>query len=118
MAQRLARKNCPKCSIEVKPDKTYLEYLGISDEEAEKITFKKGQGCGLCNGTGYKGRVALFEIMPISQSLEKMIIEGASAIEIQEQAIKEGMRTLRQEAIRYMKKGILSAEQVLACTTE
>lgn len=116
MAQRLLRKICTYCKKEIKPDPEYLEIIGMSTEDAEKIKFYKGEGCPHCNQTGFKGRIAAFEVMPITASLEKMIIEGASAMEIAEQASKEGMRTLRQEAIRYMIDGITTIEQVITET--
>ncbi|RKZ30221.1 type IV-A pilus assembly ATPase PilB [bacterium] len=116
MAQRLVRKICPNCKVEMKPEPEYLEIIGMSSEDAEKITFYKGEGCPMCNGSGYKGRIACFEIMPISRELKKMILAGAASLELTEQAAKEGMRTLRQEAIRYMIDGITTIEQVITET--
>ncbi len=116
MAQRLLRKICPYCKVPYEPEPEILEIVGIPPEEAKNITFYKGAGCSECGGTGMKGRTAVFEVMPISRTLEKMIIEGASALELQEQAIKEGMLTLRQEAINKLKAGIVPIEQVIAET--
>lgn len=116
MAQRLLRKICPYCKKEIDPDPEYLEIIGMSEEDAEKITFYQGEGCSTCNNTGHKGRTAVFEVMPINANLEKMIIDGASALELGETAAKEGMRTLRQEAIRYMINGDVDIEQVITET--
>ena len=116
MAQRLLRKICPFCKEEYQPPSEELELLGISEEDAKQITFYKGKGCNECGGTGNKGRTALFEVMPISHPLQRMITEGATALEIQEQAIKEGMLTLRHEGIDRIKQGIVSVEQVIAET--
>ncbi len=116
MAQRLLRTVCPYCKKEERPDPEYLEIIGMSEEDAEKITFYKGEGCSTCNNTGHKGRVAVFEVMPVTASLEKLIIDGASALELGEAAAKIGMRTLRQEAIRHMIEGRVDIEQVITET--
>ena len=116
MAQRLLRRVCTYCKEEVDPDPEYLEIIGMSSEDAEEVTFYEGRGCPKCHGTGYKGRIAVFEVMPISANLEKLIIEGASALELAEAAAKEGLRTLRQEAIRFMIEGITTMEQVVTET--
>ncbi len=116
MAQRLLRRVCPFCKHEVEPDPEILEIVGMSSEDAKKVTFYEGEGCPQCHGTGYKGRIAIFEVMEISAKIEKMITEGASSFEIGEQAAKEGMRTLRQEAIRYAVEGVTSLEQVVTET--
>ncbi len=117
MAQRLIRTVCAACKKPAKIAPDMLEYLGMSQEEADKYTFYEGEGCDICNGSGNKGRRALFEIMPVSRVLEKLILEGASSLEIEEQALKEGMRTLRQEAIIALKEGKTTVEQVLTETS-
>jgi len=116
MAQRLLRRVCKYCKREIEPDPEYLEIIGMSTEDAHKIKFYAGEGCPECGGTGYKGRVAIFEVMPISSKLEKLIMDGASALELGEEASKLGMRTLRQEAIRHMIDGVTSIEQVITET--
>ncbi len=116
MAQRLLRCVCKYCKHEIEPDPDMLEIIGMSTEDAKKVTFYEGEGCPKCHGTGCKGRTAVFEVLPITAKMEKMIIEGASSLEIGELAAKEGMRTLRQEAIRYMVEGITSLEQVITET--
>jgi type IV pilus assembly protein PilB len=118
LAQRLLRKICKACKAPTEISQDYLDYIGITPEEAKKHTFYSGKGCDVCNGTGYKGRRAVFEIMDISRVVEKLIMEGASSIELEEIAMKEGMRTLRQEAIRYFLEGITSIEQVLSETSD
>ncbi len=116
MAQRLLRTICPRCKREIEPNPEYLEIIGMSTEDAAKIKFYEGEGCSYCNNTGNKGRRAVFEVMPITAKLEKMIIDGAGGLEIGEQAAKDGMRSLRQEAIRYMIDGIVSMQQVITET--
>ncbi len=104
IAQRLIRKVCPNCKHPAEIEQEFMDFLGITKEDAKKYTFYEGAGCDVCNGTGYKGRRALFEIMPVTKIVEKMILEGASALELEEQSVKEGMRSLRQEAIKCLKK--------------
>lgn len=116
MAQRLLRKVCPYCKQEVQPEPEYLEIIGMSQDDADKIKFYKGEGCSYCNDTGHKGRIAVFEVMAISASIEKLIIDGAGGLELSEAAAKEGMRSLRQEAIRHMIEGIVDLEQVITET--
>ncbi|MFP4459338.1 MAG: type IV-A pilus assembly ATPase PilB [Candidatus Zixiibacteriota bacterium] len=118
MAQRLIRRVCEACKKPSEIEEEYRKYLRISKEEADEMTVYEGKGCDVCNGTGYKGRQGLYEIMPISHVIEKLIMEGASALEIAEQALKEGMRTLRQEAIMVMQKGKTTLEQVLSQTAD
>ncbi|GBD32247.1 MAG: type IV-A pilus assembly ATPase PilB [Gemmatimonadales bacterium] len=113
VAQRLVRRICSECKQEHKYSEEELEALGLTPEEASKITFYKGAGCASCNGTGYKGRAGLYEVMALSPELRRMILRGASAAELKEQAIKEGMLTLRMDGIEKIKKGITTLEEVV-----
>ncbi|GIX08154.1 MAG: type IV-A pilus assembly ATPase PilB [Candidatus Poribacteria bacterium] len=113
VAQRLVRRICSDCKQEHKYSEEELEALGLTPEEASKITFYKGAGCASCNGTGYKGRAGLYEVMALSPELRRMILRGASAAELKEQAIKEGMLTLRMDGIEKIKKGITTLEEVV-----
>lgn len=113
VAQRLVRRICSDCKQEYKYSEEELEALGLTPEEASKITFYKGAGCASCNGTGYKGRAGLYEVMALSPELRRMILRGASAAELKEQAIKEGMLTLRMDGIEKIKKGITTLEEVV-----
>ncbi len=119
VAQRLLRRICKKCKVEYEPPEDQLEILGIDMDEVKKkgLKFYKGEGCPTCNGKGLKGRIAIFEAMPITAELQKLIIEGGSALEIEETASQQGMRTLRQEAIDRMFEGIVPIEQVVTETT-
>lgn len=118
VAQRLVRKICKDCREEYMPEPEKLEILGIDmDEIKEKgYRFYRGRGCPTCNNSGYKGRIAVFEVMPITKEIQKLIIEGASAIEIEEMAAKQGMRSLRQEAISRMLEGVTTIDQVITET--
>lgn len=116
VAQRLVRKICTKCKVEYTPDDELLEQLNI--DPAKKPRFFKGAGCVACNGTGYSGRTAIFELLAISREIRKMILRNASTIEIQDQAEKDGMKTLRKAGIEMALRGETTVEQVIAVTTE
>ena len=111
MAQRLVRKLCQKCKQQEKVHPEALRELGITSDEVFDI-YKAG-GCPACSNTGYSGRTGLYEVMPISDTLREMILNRASAAEIKEQAVREGMDSLRNDGIWKIKKGITSLEEVL-----
>ncbi|MDD5773168.1 MAG: type IV-A pilus assembly ATPase PilB [bacterium] len=118
LAQRLIRKICPECKEEVKfPEKALLD-LGITAEEIKNTVFYKGRGkdCPNCNGRGYRGRLAIYEVMPISEEIKELILNKASAIEIRDLAKKQGMNTLRDSALIKFKKGMTSIEEVVRVT--
>ncbi|OQX92583.1 MAG: type IV-A pilus assembly ATPase PilB [candidate division Zixibacteria bacterium 4484_95] len=114
MAQRMVKKICSYCKKEEKITPEIMDMLQLSSEQLKDIKIFKGTGCNECNGTGYQGRTGIFEVMPISSTIEKMIVGGASTAEIRHQAIKEGMLTLRMAAIEKLKQGLTSVEQVIA----
>jgi len=96
LAQRLARKICQQCKEEEKFPPQALTKVGYSDEEVKAIKCFKGKGCSACSNSGYKGRIALYEVMPISDELRELVLEGASANEVKKTAIRLGMNTLRR----------------------
>jgi type IV pilus assembly protein PilB len=113
-AQRLIRrlcKNCSEATTEV-PAQTLVE-IGFSPEEASATTVFKGKGCGMCNGTGYKGRVGLYEVMEMNEGIRELVLVGASSVEIRKKAIEDGMITLRGSGIEKIKQGITTVEEVL-----
>lgn len=116
LAQRLARRICPKCKEEVKVPAKALIDLGIPEEELDGIHVYKGRGCDNCLGTGYKGRIALYEVMPVGDEIKELILIGASANEIKKEAIRLGMLSLRQSGILRMKEGITTIEEVIRTT--
>jgi len=119
LAQRLARKICNNCKTEDKVSEKALLGLGFTEEEvAQGIKVFKGKGCPTCNNTGYKGRIALYEVMPISDELKELILEGASALELKNTAIRLGMKTLRRSGLNKIKQGVTSIEEVLRVTFE
>ena len=113
VAQRLVRRICKDCKAEYQYSPEEVKALSINPKEFQGVTFCKGAGCDTCGGTGYKGRAGLYEVMALSPELRRMILRGASASDLQEQAIKEGMLTLRMDGVVKMKKGITTLEEVV-----
>jgi len=118
VAQRLVRKLCPKCKVTHNITPAALVDIGFAQEEAEKITVYKANGCSACNNTGYKGRTGLFEVMEISGTIRDIILAKKSPKEIKKEAIKEGMITLRQSGLIKIAKGVTSIEEVLRETVK
>ncbi len=116
IAQRLVRKICQKCKVEYTPEHELIEQLGLDKKPG--IKFYKGEGCVTCNGAGYSGRIGLYEMLNISRDIRKMILRKASTMDIQDQAKKEGMSTLRDAGIEKVTAGLTTIEQVIAVTTE
>jgi len=116
LAQRLGRRICPKCKEEVKVPPQALLDVGVPEEDIPNIRLYKGRGCECCLGTGYKGRIAFYEVMPVGEEIRELILVGASASEIKREAMRLGMMTLRQSAIMRMKEGITTIEEVIRCT--
>jgi type IV pilus assembly protein PilB len=115
-SQRLIRKVCTDCKEEEKIPVPALIRLGFSEEEAETIKCYKGKGCPACNGSGNRGRIALYEVMPLKDELKELILEGASADELKKTAIRLGMKTLRMSGLAKIKNGITSVEEVVRIT--
>jgi|WetSurSiteA1Bulk_404760.scaffolds.fasta_scaffold14811_1 type IV pilus assembly protein PilB len=112
-AQRLIRKICQECKVEVKTPLQALTSAGFAQEEAKTIRTYKGEGCKTCNGTGYKGRIGMYEVMEIGEDIQELILVGASAREIRRKAVEEGMLTLRQSGLAKIKAGATTLEEVL-----
>lgn len=112
-AQRLIRRICKDCKEEVHVPVEGLIETGFSPEEAETVKIYKGKGCQTCNGTGYKGRVGLYEVMEITDELRELIIIGASAIELRRKAVELGMITLRESGLYKLREGITTIEEVV-----
>jgi type IV pilus assembly protein PilB len=113
VAQRLVRRICKECKQEYKYSPEELKALAITQKEFEGITCYKGAGCDACTGSGYKGRAGLYEVMALSPELRRMILRGCSTAELQQQAVSEGMLTLRTDGIVKIKKGITTLEEVV-----
>jgi type IV pilus assembly protein PilB len=111
-AQRLVRRVCKDC----KEPATYTEEFFVANNikpEDRKLTFYKGKGCNTCNGTGYKGRAGLYEVMAMSTDLRRLIMRGASSDELRDQGLVEGMLTLRMDGILKASRGATSLEEVI-----
>jgi len=117
VAQRLARKVCQNCKTEdheTLPDT--LIQMGMAPEVASSMVCFRGTGCPICGNTGYKGRVALYEVMTVDEVIKEMILMGASSAEIKKEAINRGMKTLRQSGLTKLEEGVTSASEVLRTT--
>lgn len=117
MAQRLVRRLCDNCKVAYKPQQELLDRLGISKEEAKKITFYEPRGCDECLQTGYRGRLAIFEIMQMTEEVARLTTERADATVIRKAAIADGMTLLVQDGVRKIKEGLTSVEEVLSVAT-
>jgi type IV pilus assembly protein PilB len=120
VAQRLVRRICKDCKAEHKYSDPELSALGTGTdlEGLRKLTFMKGAGCDTCSGTGYKGRAGLYEVMALSPELRRMILRGASVAEIRDQAVTEGMLTLRMDGMKKIERGVTTLEEVVKETAE
>jgi type IV pilus assembly protein PilB len=118
LAQRLARKICNDCKQQVKYEKQVLEDCGFLPEQIASARLMKGGGgaCRTCNGSGYKGRVALYEVMRFTDNLKEMVLQGASTAELKMAAIKNGMSTLRMSGIRKIVDGVTTPEEIMRVT--
>jgi type IV pilus assembly protein PilB len=112
-AQRLVRKICQECKEEIKHPPQALMNIGFSEEDANTIHIYKGKGCNKCNNTGYKGRVGLFEVMPVTAAIRTLVFSNANNAELRKTAIDEGMITLRQSGLEKIKLGVTTIEEVL-----
>jgi type IV pilus assembly protein PilB len=118
VAQRLLRTLCAKCKVEFPvPEKKILE-LGFSAEQAKLLKFFAAKGCPACNQTGYKGRVAIYEVMDFSPTIKEMVLKGETVMELKRQAIREGMRTLRVSALSKAAEGKTTLEEAISLTME
>lgn len=113
VAQRLLKKICPHCREPVKDATKSLIACGVSPESAKHITVYKGKGCHECGNTGYKGRCAVHEVLPITPAIKELVLNNASADDIKRQAILEGMITLRMAAIIKVAQGVTTLEEAV-----
>jgi len=122
IAQRLVRKLCVDCRKKIKPDKEFLEKLKMAygpewfekhGMETEKQTFKQKEGCKKCDLIGYRGRIAIFEMLKTTDNIKKGIKDKASTEELRQMALENGMRTLRMDAIEKVFQGITDLSEIL-----
>ena len=115
-AQRLVRRVCPNCREDFVPEPELLQKLDIQDDGG--TVFYHGAGCERCKRRGYVGRAAVIEVLPVSETIRRLVIKRASAAVIKNQAISEGMKTLRMVGIDKAKEGITTLEEILRVTAE
>jgi len=113
IAQRLVRRICPKCKKELKITSDIKKILDIYDIDSNEITLYKGEGCPNCKGTGYKGRIALFELMIITDTMRELITKNVNNRKLRETALQEGMCTLKEDGIKKVREGITTVDEVL-----
>ncbi len=112
-AQRLVRRICGRCKAEASYPDEMLRAASIPDEILASLTFYKGEGCDACSGSGYAGRQGLYEVMKMSRTLRRMVLQGVSADDLKTQAIEDGMLTLRDDGLLKVKQGITTLDEVL-----
>jgi type IV pilus assembly protein PilB len=111
-AQRLVRRICTQCKEDHPHAPEAMVTAGFTPDESKSVVPKKGKGCERCNGTGYKGRVGLYEVMEITEELRELILVGASSLELKRKAVDEGMITLRRSGLRKVMEGVTTVEEV------
>src|SRR5215217_2841677 len=111
-AQRLVRRICTQCKEDHPHPPEAMVTAGFNPDESKTVVPKKGKGCERCNGTGYKGRVGLYEVMEITEELRELILVGASSLELKRKAVDEGMITLRRSGLRKVMEGVTTIEEV------
>jgi type IV pilus assembly protein PilB len=116
LAQRLLRRVCTQCKTPVVVPLNALMDVGLTQEEATIITCYKGRGCEACSSTGYKGRIAIYEVLTLTPELRDLILSGASALEIKRAAIRQGMQTLCMSGLAKLKEGVTTVQEVVRVT--
>ena len=113
LAQRLARRICLECKERVDVPPQALIDIGVPPEDAARIQVYRGAGCPACSNTGFRGRIAIYEVMAVGEEIKEFILNGASASEIKREAMRLGMKTLRQSAITKLAEGVTTTEEVI-----
>jgi type IV pilus assembly protein PilB len=116
LAQRLARLICSNCKEPAEIPPQALIEIGVPEEEVGTFTPFHGAGCATCNNSGYRGRIALYEVMPVTEEIRELVLNGASASEIKRTAIAGGMKTLRMSGIQKLKQGLTTIHEVVRVT--
>ncbi|MCU0676013.1 MAG: type IV-A pilus assembly ATPase PilB [Myxococcota bacterium] len=117
LAQRLARKICNDCKVEVKMEAQALLDVGFKQSELPNVKTFKGSGCRTCNDSGYKGRIALYEVMPFTDRLKEMVLQGCSTAELKEEMIREGVKSLRMSGLSKVVEGVTTIDEVVRVTS-
>ena len=118
VAQRLARRICNDCKTPAEKHPEALAKLGMTPDQLSVVQPMHGAGCNTCGNTGYKGRVALYEVMPFTEELKELTLQGASAAEIKAEMIQLGIPSLRMAGINKIMEGVTTPEEILRCTVD
>lgn len=118
LAQRLVRKVCEKCKEIYTPTDETLRNLGLEDKIGQNLQFSRGKGCQLCNQSGYKGRIGIYELLKVTPVIQELVLKRVSADEIRTMAIKEGLTTLRNSALEKLLFGLTTPEEMTRITME
>jgi type IV pilus assembly protein PilB len=118
LAQRLSRRICNDCKVSADKHPEALLKMGMTEAQIASAKIMKGKGCQICNNTGYKGRVALYEVMPFTDPLKELVLQGASAAEIKTEMIRGGTQSLRMAGIAKVLEGVTTPEEVLRTTVD
>jgi type II secretory ATPase GspE/PulE/Tfp pilus assembly ATPase PilB-like protein len=110
----MVKRLCSHCKKPYKPSESQIQLFQQEMNEAPGEWFTKGPGCNLCAKTGYSGRTGIFEVMLLSDTIRKLIINDANAVDIENQALKEGLISLKKDGLRKVKQGIIPIEEVLS----
>ena len=118
LAQRLVRVICPNCKKPVEPEDKWIRTMNMTSEETAGMQFYEGEGCQECHHTGFRGRMGIFEYLPVDDDIRKEIMAGSDADRIKRAASEKGLATLRQDGWRKVKRGITTIREVLRVTVE
>ena len=118
LAQRLVRRNCPACSRPCEAGPAELRLVGLTPEAAAGATFRKGDGCIECNGTGYRGRVGIFELLVLDDEVRSLIHGRAPATVLRQRLRAGGLRALREDGLRLVSAGLTTIEEVVSITVD
>jgi type IV pilus assembly protein PilB len=118
LAQRLVRRICSECSSQADVPGEALLDLGVAAEDLGTFQCFQGKGCQACNNTGYRGRIAIYEVMPMNEEIRELALVSASATEIKREAMRLGMLTLRRSAINKLKEGVTTVEEVIRTSSK
>jgi type II secretory ATPase GspE/PulE/Tfp pilus assembly ATPase PilB-like protein len=109
----MVRRICSHCRTSYKPDAAETAIFQSEIGESPEILYHRGTGCNLCANTGYQGRIGIFEVMLMSDTIRKMLINNVNAVDIENQAVKEGLVTMKKDGLCKVKAGLIPLEEVL-----
>lgn len=115
-AQRLGRRVCSECKEPEDLTQDALVAAGVPEDEIGKFVTYRGKGCPICNDTGYKGRIGIYQVMPMVEELKEMVLSGANTAEIKQESMRIGIKSMRQSALTKFMEGVTTLEEVLRCT--